>query len=472
MTDQAPFNRQHHSYLQGAPLAGDYPIYLVIETTSVCNLTCPMCPWPELNRAYEHMSYALYQKLVLESAGHVEFAYLHFMGEPLIHPKLAQMIDFAEQHNVRTGLSTNAMLLNEARARALLDSRLSLLILSVDATNEADYAKYRTGGNLKLVKQNIHRFLEMKERSRSRLAAVVQMIDLGQPHAEKAAFFREWNRRADVVIKPYQDWGQQSVRITRAFGVSESTSSEHGRCPEPWRGALVCSDGRVVPCCMDFDATIVLGNLSTQSLREIWSGDAYRAFRTAHATCGDVPNACVACSMLHHPMQQSWESLSYFKPYNREIASFTQRPLLPAEPQYTAGPEVAFSDEASVRYLSAGWYASENVGRWMDERGAVHLDLGKDARHIELDFSVYHPDLSAEHPLHLSLCLGNSPAVSVNVESPGRHATGPVPIVPALRGRRVVLWLEVDRSYTPMLHHETSNDTRRLGILAHRLRIG
>jgi MoaA/NifB/PqqE/SkfB family radical SAM enzyme len=71
------------SYVERNEISTGLPVYLVIESTSICNLKCVMCPYPTMGRKHEHMKLGLYGKIVSEAAGFVEFMWLHLFGEPL-----------------------------------------------------------------------------------------------------------------------------------------------------------------------------------------------------------------------------------------------------------------------------------------------------------------------------------------------------------------------------------------------------
>src|SRR5947199_1620778 len=107
---QAEVNRLNlgKSYVERRQFVAAMPARLIIESTSVCNLKCIMCPYPIMGRKNQHMSFDLYRKIIEEAAGTVEFVWLHLFGEPLLNPNIYKMIDLAENAGIRTGLSTNA----------------------------------------------------------------------------------------------------------------------------------------------------------------------------------------------------------------------------------------------------------------------------------------------------------------------------------------------------------------------------
>ena len=121
------------SFLRGKTLLSYFPSRLWIEVTSHCNLRCPLCPNQGLpGKKKGFMAWELFQKIVDQAAGQVHDIYLFHRGEPLLHPRLPEMIDYAEHRGIPTRIHTNATLLTESLSRRLLSSRLRMISFSFD----------------------------------------------------------------------------------------------------------------------------------------------------------------------------------------------------------------------------------------------------------------------------------------------------------------------------------------------------
>jgi MoaA/NifB/PqqE/SkfB family radical SAM enzyme len=267
------------SYVRASEVSDGLPVYLVIESTSICNLKCVMCPYPTMGRKNEHMAMSVYEKIIDEARGHVEFMWLHLFGEPLLNHDIYKMIDLAEEAGVRVGISTNATRLTEEASRALLDSRLSILILCLDGATKETYEAIRVGGKFEKVSENIRRFAEIKRNSSSRLHASLQMIAMDMNAGEQERFQQEWKHAGfeTVLIKGFFTWANQDPALI-TFGPAPQPSVT-GVCHEPWVGMTVLADGTAVPCCADYSGRNPLGDLKTQSLREVWNGSEMRKLR-------------------------------------------------------------------------------------------------------------------------------------------------------------------------------------------------
>ncbi len=287
------------SYLRRSEVHSGMPVILEIESTSICNLKCIMCPYPIMGRKNEHMSMSVYQKIIEEGAGFLEFIWLHFFGEPLINPDIYKMIDMAEDAGIRTGMSTNGTRLDEQASAALLDSKLSMLYISLDGATKQTFEKIRVGAKFEKVHANVARFVNMKRARNSEMLVRLQMIHMTSTQNEKDQFDEEWRDQGFDAIdyKPFHYWANQDQSLIQIEEAGPPTPTT-GACSEPWIGFAVLADGTAVPCCNDYSAKMPLGDLKTQSLREIWNGAAMMKLRSRFA--GEAPDVkgtlCEGCS--------------------------------------------------------------------------------------------------------------------------------------------------------------------------------
>ena len=157
-----PLAARLHSRLRH-PRVPFFPHSFILETTSRCNLACRMCPRCDMRRPAQDMDPTLFCSLIDQIAphdaeAHVRFIALHWFGEPLLHPQFIEMAHYAGERlpnllrygaegNAVRGLtvSTNATLLDEPAARALLASPLTWLAVSVDGSSPETYESLRGG---------------------------------------------------------------------------------------------------------------------------------------------------------------------------------------------------------------------------------------------------------------------------------------------------------------------------------------
>lgn len=154
------------SYILRRPYSDGIPSHFVVESTNKRNLSCPMCS-RSMSPSFGHMGFELFRKIVDENRDAIELLLPFGAGEPLMNPRIFDMIAYCKRAGIKTELSTNATLLNREMSLKLLDSGLDYLILAFDGATPEVYEKYRKGAKFEKVRQNILEFLRLKLERRS-----------------------------------------------------------------------------------------------------------------------------------------------------------------------------------------------------------------------------------------------------------------------------------------------------------------
>ena len=264
------------SYYRGETRVSGFPAHLKIELTNYCNLACTFCPHDQMERSVGFMKMDLFKRLIDAGARHVEFVYLHFMGESLVHPKIFDMIRYARSRGVGTGLSTNASFLDEKRARGLLTSNIDFLIVSFEGANPHTYESVRLKASYEKTLQNIQGFYRLKREIPNTLTSAVQMVHTSETDEEVEGFQGQWPE--GVIIKKIKNWGGQMPDLTTNKAIQTLLSP----CALPWKELSILWDGTVTLCANTYDREIVLGNLDEESLEEIWNGPKMQEIRRRH----------------------------------------------------------------------------------------------------------------------------------------------------------------------------------------------
>jgi radical SAM protein with 4Fe4S-binding SPASM domain len=258
---------------------------LLIETTNNCNLKCAICPRRVMKRAVNNMDHNLFKKIIAETKPYTRFIWLHGMGEPLMDPLLEQRIVHCKKNNIKAGISTNAALLTKKRSEALIKAGLDRIILCLDGVKKETYEKIRVNAEFEKTVANIKNFLELKKTLKSDIYVMLQIIYTDETKKEISKFKETWNDYPinEIVIKKFNTWGDQTEGIKELskpeLYYPASNIKKRPACYYLWHSFVILSDGRVVPCCRDYDAKIVLGDLNNQSLEEIWNSKILKKIR-------------------------------------------------------------------------------------------------------------------------------------------------------------------------------------------------
>ena len=278
------------------------PYVFQVELTNFCNLKCPMCPHDLMTRGVGYMDFDLFRDVVRQVRATNPDLRLHNMGESLFHPQIGRFIRHAGEQGLETILSTNATTLTDAKIQELIDARLSWLYVSFDGAEASTYERFRKGARYEREKAKVERLLRLRaEQGATRPRVLMSCISLPGTRAEVEDFRAYWQGRADAVrIKSADVWDGSSERITSLV------AAEYGRdgavCGWPWQSVVVLWDGRVVPCCYDFDGKAVLGDLRRSTLAEIFNDAPMQELRRALrerragdlALCGTCPRGGAA----------------------------------------------------------------------------------------------------------------------------------------------------------------------------------
>lgn len=297
----------YRQYKRGATeVMGAFPDRLYIEVTNVCNIDCIMCPTGlhVLEREKGHMKIELFQKVIDEMAPHVKTTTLHIWGEPLLHKRLPDMIRYAVERGIKVSTSTNATLLTEEKARALIEAGLDEIYLCLDGMNAQTYEAIRRKADFEVTKGNIERFIEIRREYERGPRVNVQIIEMAPTKDQTEAFRAFWTREGvdRVNVKAFDSWGNQEKEINRLRDdeAKKSLPSLKNRwaCPLLWYHCHVYFDGTVTCCDRDFGAKYPLGNVAEEGgVMKVWNGPRMQELRRKHLAndLRDVP-ACRACT--------------------------------------------------------------------------------------------------------------------------------------------------------------------------------
>ena len=293
-------SRSLMNYKRRSEVVQSMPIRLWVETSTMCNLECVMCPNKDLpDDEVSVMDLALFEKIVDEASGFAQDLYLHHRGEPFINPQLFSMIRYAEEAGLRTRFHTNGTMLTSGRTAKLLEAAPSMVSFSVDGFSKGPYERIRQGAAFEKTIGNIVFLAKQKRAAKLKKPyIIVERIKFKTPdpeeNAESIAAMKKYlldNGVDEVIEKDEYEWATEDT--------TANTSPDHGNCCTfPWYAMVICADGTVTPCPQDFWAKMVMGNARTASLREIWNGDAYHELRRGFRENIDSLPLCRKCDRL------------------------------------------------------------------------------------------------------------------------------------------------------------------------------
>ena len=238
-----------------------------IEITNVCNLSCDFCP--KHNRQERRMSAQEFDLVTDRLRDRAIFLYFHLMGEPMLHPLLPDFIRMAREKGFKTVLTSNGTLPVKAmRLLSSLPHKVQLSLHSHESNGKgilADYIDKVMQFAIPAAEQGTCIVLRLWNQG-GRESENEQVMQLLEKYVQKP-----WHERPDG----YRLCDNLYLEFDRKFRWPEvEPPSNFPEGPEVFCKALhkqigVLSDGSLVPCCMDHNGDIILGNLFTQTLDDI-----------------------------------------------------------------------------------------------------------------------------------------------------------------------------------------------------------
>ncbi|HMK37309.1 MAG TPA: radical SAM protein [Desulfomonilaceae bacterium] len=297
---------------------------LQVESALSCNLRCVMCPWKEVrerthNRAVMERDVWEAVRPHLPDVVSVDFT---GGGEPLLQPRLAQMVAEAKSAGCETGILTNALLLNPNIADELISSGLDWLCVSIDGADKETYERIREGSNFERICDNLAQISRLRRGAVPKTminfvmmpANVHQLEDIvrlaGRLGVDQVNFkqcevirgahgkgYGLFETSASAAVKRFEKSLARARSLAKKLRVATTASPftpyERPVCEQDPRGSMfVRYDGIVGPCisCAYGGPTTFLGRhaimpgvdygrLPEENLLHLWESDVCRFYR-------------------------------------------------------------------------------------------------------------------------------------------------------------------------------------------------
>ena len=238
---------------------------IYIEITNVCNMTCSFCP--KLNRKKEFMTIETFEEILKKISGFTDYIYLHVKGEPFLHPKILEFLDLALAYNLKVNLTSNGtILIPKVLSRPAL-RQINFSLHSFEGDNEEEKEQYI---------KNILNFSDIAKKSG-------KIISLRLWNIER----EKQNIGNNKTIKLIENFFGQNIEFQgfeRGNGIKLAEKiylnfeevfewpnlnnlyyEEKGFCHGLQTHIGILVDGTVIPCCLDDDGIINLGNIKEVS---------------------------------------------------------------------------------------------------------------------------------------------------------------------------------------------------------------
>ncbi len=224
---------------------------IYIEITNICNLECSFCPKTSRNKKF--MSVENFKTILDEVSPYTDHIYLHVKGEPLMHPKIDDILDICSSYDLKINLTTNGTLL--FKNKELLADKSSLRQINVSLhsfSDEADLSEVYEA--IRYINENSKVF-----------------ISLRLWNMDKASIFHRVFLSNRVFLSTDKEFEWPSL--------NREIISTSGRCHALTQQIGILVDGTIVPCCLDNEGDVKLGNIFSQSFKDILESEKFLSIR-------------------------------------------------------------------------------------------------------------------------------------------------------------------------------------------------
>ena len=277
---------------------------IYIETTNICNLSCNFCPKTE--RKLGFMNSLEFREVIEKVKNHTNYVYFHLMGEPLLNKNFGDFIKIANDENINVNITTNGTLINKVKDVIINKGKVRQINISLHSfeanNNDIDFDKY--------INDILDFMLEANEKTDTIVALRLWNMDTEELKANNSLntsiidliknkleidfdIIEAISKKRGVKIKDriYLNmdekfsWPDEKLEL-----ISDKVFCQGLR---DHIGILV--DGTVVPCCLDSNGAINLGNIFESSLDDIINSDRAKKIFDGFSRREAVEDLCKRC---------------------------------------------------------------------------------------------------------------------------------------------------------------------------------
>jgi MoaA/NifB/PqqE/SkfB family radical SAM enzyme/2-polyprenyl-3-methyl-5-hydroxy-6-metoxy-1,4-benzoquinol methylase len=301
-----------------------FPPIVDIETVNFCNARCQFCPlfsgddMMDRNiRPITTMASDLFENIVSQISSWAikpNSIFLNMDGEPMLDIKFNERLNILKTYHLNhlIELQTNAEFLDEEKSNEILKCDISSICIGFDGATRETYERHRVNCHYDNVLENIKRFLSLRESLAANTRLAIKFVATPENINELEDTYKMFSgimkTESDIMqVSMSLNWG--SSKLEKNGFIFDKVENVVG---EPISGCelfgtqlTILADGRIAPCCFDYNLTVfpgALANANETSLLEIWNGE--NRFNLRNKLSGilpaDKPAKCQACTFSYN----------------------------------------------------------------------------------------------------------------------------------------------------------------------------
>ena len=267
---------------------------IYIEITNKCNLNCTFCS--EVKRKKEKITLENFEEIIKKINNYTDYIYLHVKGEPLLHPEIDKILDIAEKYNLKVNLTTNGTLFPNVVDK--IKDKKALHKINFSLHSENNYKNY------------LENIFENVKKLSTDTVAIYRLWTLNNNELDKKSqeIVEKIKNFYNLDEKTYKNLKtKNNIKISSTIYVDkdneftwpdniEDELSPLGYCHALKTHIAILVDGTVVPCCLDSNASIPLGNIYDNTLEEIINNERYKNLQKSFQNRKPCESLCRRCT--------------------------------------------------------------------------------------------------------------------------------------------------------------------------------
>jgi len=265
---------------------------IYIEITNRCNLNCQFCIGNK--RKINDISISEYIKIIKKIKGYTKEIYLHILGEPLMHKNINFFIDYAHQNGLMVNITTNGYLISKIKDNHNLN-RLNVSLHSYNSRYGVSFDNYM---------DNIFEVIDILRNNGT--FVTLRLWGLGNNVNDMLEYINnQYNTNISFVKS------DKKIKIAKNLiidffhefiwpDLNNNYYNEYGTCMGLINHIGILSDGRIVPCCLDTNGIIALGNIYEDNLDEVLGKDIVKEMIHGFKNNYKCQELCKHCSFLEN----------------------------------------------------------------------------------------------------------------------------------------------------------------------------
>ena len=265
---------------------------IYIEITNKCNLNCSFCS--KIKRPKREMNLNEFKEILNKIHNYTDYIYLHIKGEPLLNNNIIDMINEAAKYNLKVNLTTNGMLFSKYAKELGNCKNLNKINFSLHCENNKENYFADIFNNVKYLDKKttvIYRIWtlnnnELDKKSTEIVEKIKEAYNLSTETVDRIKKDNNIKISSTTYVDKDNEFNWPKITNHKSCGYCYALKTHIG----------ILVDGTVVPCCLDGEGIINLGNIFNSNLEEIISSERYQTLKKSFQDRNPSEELCKSCT--------------------------------------------------------------------------------------------------------------------------------------------------------------------------------